>query len=161
MDVNKVSIEILLALEQSRFQRAAIKLTHMGEQTEAVGTVVMQSYYYLPPLELFRALRTPGLPYENDELPITLNFSITPAEVKVVLEEARRVWNSVNQPGDSPSLSFTGLVDAPEGIQGTELLFSYQNGVALHRALAGAIDQDNKIGQMVLRNQRESAYSGA
>ncbi len=161
MDVNKVSIEILLALEQSRLQRAAIKLTHMGEQTEPVGTIIMQSYYYLPSLEIFRALRNPRLPYENDELPIILNFSITPAEIKVVLEEAQRVRDSVDDPGDSPSLSFTVLIDAPEGIQGAELLFSYKGGVVLHRALAGAIDQDNKIGQMILHNQRDAAYSGA
>jgi hypothetical protein len=58
-------------------------------------------------------------------------------------------------------LSFTGIVDAPEGIQAAELLFSYEGGVRLHSALARAIDQDNKIGQIVLRHQREAAYSGA
>ena len=159
--MKKTSLETLLHLDASRLQRAAAKLTHVGEQTEPVATIVMQTYYYLPSLETFHALRTPGVSYENDELPITLNFSVTPPNFKLLLEEAQRVSESVSKQTDSPSLSFSSVVDTPEGIQGTEILFDYEGGVALHRALARTLDQNHQIGQLVLRNQRESAYSGA
>jgi len=132
----------------------------VGEQTEPIGTIVMQTYYYLPSIEDFSPLRTSGLSYTNDELPMILNFSITPKELDPILQLAEFVWNSSGREGHSPSLSFSTIVNSPEGIQGAELLFSYEGGVALHQALAGAIDRDNKIGQMILRRQRESAYAG-
>lgn len=158
--MKKTPLETLLRLDQLRLQRAAAKLTHVGEQTEPVGTIVMQTYYYLPSPEVFSDLRTPGLSYSNDELPTILNFAVTPQEFRPILQQAKLVWNTTQQRGHTPSLSFAAVVDTPEGSQGAELLFSYQGGVELHRALAAAIDQDNKIGQIVLRQQRESAYSG-
>jgi hypothetical protein len=158
--LKKTSLETLLRLDGPKLQRAAAKLTHVGEQTEPIGTIVIQTYYYLPSLEAFSHLRTSGLSYANDELPMTLNFSITPQEFDPILQRAEFVWKSSGEEGHSPSLSFAAIVDSPEGVQGAELLFSYEGGVALHRELAGMIDKDNKIGQMVLERQRESAYAG-
>ena len=153
MGTNNVSIETLLALDETRLQRAAIKLTHVGEQTEPVATLVIQSYHYLPALENFKSWQTAGLSYANDELPLIFNFSVSPPELKRVLEAAKQVSASTS---GQASLSFTAVVDEPEGIQGTEVLFNYESGVELYRQLATAIDADNKIGQTVLRM---SAYA--
>lgn len=156
-----MSIDALLSLDDSRLRRAAAKLTHVGEQTGPVSTIVVQVYYYLPSLEKFRVWQMPGVFYGNDELPIILNFSVTPQEFRQILGAAKRVWDSLKQlERPTPSLSFSAMVEAPEGIDGTELHFTYGGAVALHQALAGAIDQDNKIGQMILQRQRESAYAG-
>lgn len=154
-----MSVDMIIRFEDARLQRAAIKLTHVGEQTVPVNTIVMQVYSWLPSLEKFRSWRTEGISYGNDGLPIMLNFSIVPGEFRKSLGEAQRVFAAAAT-GERPSLSFAAIVDTPEGVQGAELLFSYEGGVALHQALAGAIDRDNKIGQMVLQRQRESAYAG-
>jgi hypothetical protein len=155
-----MNIDPLLAFDDTRLKLGAAKLTHVGEQTGPVPTVLIQSYYHVVALQKFHTWRTAGLSYGNDDLPIILNFSVSPQELRSIFAEVKRVWSTEEQENRPSSLSFTGMVDAPEGIQGAEVLFTYRGGVELHRALAGAIDQDNKIGQIVLRNQRESAYAG-
>lgn len=156
-----MSIDSLLNIDDFRLRRGAAKLTHVGEQTVPVVSVVIQSYFYPVSLEKFRNWRTSQLSYGNDELPVILNFSVLPEELRKVFSEAKRVSEDYPIETNRPSLSFTGIVDAPEGLLGGELLFSYEGGVKLHSALALAIDHDNKIGQIVLRKQREAAYSGA
>ena len=154
-----MSIDVLLAFDDSRLQRGGVKLTHVGEQTGPVATIVIQSYYYLAALDKFKSWQTLSVSYGNDDLPLIFNFSVSSQELRKVFSEAKRVSELNPLENDRPSLSFVGIVDAPEGIQGAEVLFSHQGGVELHRALATAIDHDNKIGQIVLRKQRESAYS--
>ena len=155
-----MSLDTLLQFDDSRMRLAAAKLTHVGPQTGPLATVVIQTCFYLPSVAKFLSFRRSGLSYANDDLPEISNFSVSPSEFRRMLSAAKHVWESNDQQANKPSLSFAAMVEAPEGIQGTELLFTYEGGVALHRALAGAIDQDNKIGQMVLQRQRESAYAG-
>ena len=158
MEFKRVPLEILLGLDETRLQRSAIKLTHVGEQTEPILTIVMQTYYYLPSLEIFRSLLTPGLSYANDELPVILNFSVEPPEFKLLLDEAQQVRDSERDHAHSPSLSFSAVVETSEEVQGTEILFSHGAGVKLHRGLARALNPEHKIGQLVLQRQRESVY---
>lgn len=154
-----MSIEALLSQGSAVSDRRALKLTHVGEQTGPVPTVVVQVYFYLPSLEKFRSFQSPGVSYVNDELPTILNFATSPDEFSRALEKTDQVRKTASQ--GQPSLSFVTIVDAPEGIKGAEILFTYDGGVELHRALADAIDQDNKIGQLVLQKQREAAYTAS
>lgn len=152
-------IETLLQLDDTRMRRAAAKLTHVGEQTGPVSSIVMQVYYYLPSLDVFRSWRTPGISYGNDELPVILNFSVAPDEFRRILEAAFGVRQATQQSGGQPSLSFAAVADAPEGVEGGEMLFTYNGGVAIHRALSEALDPANGMGQIVLQMQRRAAYA--
>jgi hypothetical protein len=156
-----VSIETLLRHDDTRLWRAAAKLTHIGEQTIPVGTIVIQAYCYLPSLDVFRVLRSPGVSYHNDELPLILNFSVSPDEFRRIVAEASRVWAAAGAIRKQPSLSFAVVVDAPEGREGCEILFARGEGVALHQALRGALDPTNGMGSTVLAIQRRAAYTNA
>ena len=151
-------LEDLLRHDDTRMRRAAAKLTHVGEQTIPVSTIVIQVYYYLPSLNVFSSLHTSGISYSNDELPIILNFSVSPQEFRCILEEANRVWNSIQEMGGQPSLSFAVVVDTPDQLEGQEILLTYNSGVALHHALSAALDRTNGVGHTVLKIQRASAY---
>lgn len=158
VSLKQTTLEMLIGLEETRLRRAAAKLTHVGEQTEPVATIVMQTYYYLPKLSVFSALHTAGLSYVNDELPLILNFAMTLEEFRQMLTAVVQI-TAITQPSSlPPSLSFAVVIDAPEGLAGTELLFDYSHGVALHRALSDALGPTNKIGQTVLKLQRSAAY---
>jgi len=156
--LKQTTLETLMGLDETRLRRAAAKLTHVGEQTESVATIIMQTYYYLPTLSMFSALRTTGLSYVNDELPLILNFATTLEEFRRMLAAVAQTTAATQASNLPPSLSFAVVIAAPEGVEGTELLFDYSNGVALHRALSDALGPTNKIGQTVLKLQRSAAY---
>lgn len=157
--MKRTGLDALLQYDNTRMKRAAAKLTHVGEQTIPVSTIVIQVYYYLPSLAVFRPLRTPGISYVNDELPVILNFSVAPDEFSWIINEASRLWEKVRESNEQPSLSFATVVDAPEGVEGSEILFSREGGVALHSALSDALDPKNGIGATVLEIQRRAAYT--
>jgi hypothetical protein len=144
--------------DNSYFEQGAAKLTHIGPQTGPVNTVVAHVLDSLPPMSLFRRFEEGGPSYNNDELPTLLTFSVTQAEFRRMLEIAARLWeNERNRCGD-PSLSFTAVAETAGGPQGTQLLFNYEGGVALHRALPSALEPGNVAGKNALQRQR-AAYS--
>lgn len=146
------SIEDLLRVDDTRLRRAALKLTHMGEQTGPVLTVVIQSCFYLPSIRTFRALAT-GSSYGNDDLPVIANFSVG-------VEQLRRLFAAVasvradGAVAAAPALSVTALVDTPEGLEGAERLFPPAAAAQVHAALAAALDAGNAVGHEVLKRQR-------
>jgi hypothetical protein len=131
----------------------------VGEQTGPVSTVVIQVFDYLPVLSAFERFQTRGLSYDNDHLPAILNFSVEHQEFRRILDVTANVYEQERYRSGHPSLSFTAIADAAAGLQGRELLFNYDGGVALHRALLSAVDSTNGIGHLVLRKQR-AAYTG-
>jgi hypothetical protein len=158
VSLKQTTLETLIGHDETRLRRAAAKLTHVGEQTESVATIIMQTYYYLPTLSMFSALHTTGLSYVNDELPLILNFATTLEEFRRMLAAVAQTTAATQASNLSPSLSFAVVIAAPEGVEGTELLFDYSNGVALHRALSDALGPTNTVGQTVLKLQRSAAY---
>jgi hypothetical protein len=151
-----MALGTLIQLDDARLGRAAAKLTHIGEQTGPVLTVVIAAYTSLPTLGGFRRWHTAGNLYGNDELPQILHFSVTTAELRRLLEAAEQTWQAMSH--GSPSLSFTVCADTPEESLGAELLFTQQGGVKLHHALRGALDSTNRIGQIALSRQADAAY---
>jgi len=152
-----MALESLIQLDDARLGRAAVKLTHVGEQTGPVLTVIVAAYTHLPKLESFRPWHTAGNAYGNDELPNILHFSVTPADLRRVLEAAEQSWQARKQ--GAPSLAFTAYADTPEGPLGAELIFTQPGGVALHRTLRGTLGSANRIGQLALGRQADAAYA--
>lgn len=152
--------EALLRLDMTRMKRAAAKLTHVGEQTGPVLSIVISSFYYLARLDLFRDFQNPRANHANDEMLIIGNFSVAPADFFKLIGAAYTLCSRSEPTPASPSLSITAVVDAPEGRVGDGFLLSDQGGVVLHREFAAALDPSNGIGQTVLRLQREAAYRG-
>jgi hypothetical protein len=159
LTINKVSLADLLRHAATSIRCGAAKLTHVGEQTEPISTIVIQVYYCLPSLESFRSLHAPGISYGNDALPVILNFSVSPDECRRILEAANQVRIATQQNTGPPSLSFTAFVHMPERIEGAEILLTHSGGIALHRALAGALDPMNGIGRTVLAMQRGAYHA--
>ena len=155
--MGRMTLDSLLRHDDSRMRRAAVKLTHVGEQTVPVSTVVIHDFHYLPSMEAFRWLQTPGVSYANDDLPTILNFAAATPELRRIVGEASRIWQAADQ-GGRPSLSFAVIVDAPEGLEGDEVLLTHQGGVTLHRAIGTALDPGNRVGATVLAIQRLAAY---
>lgn len=135
-----------------------MKMTHVGEQTGPVATVVIQSYFYLPSLDVFREFQSGRSLYANDDLPVILNFSVAPSDLKTLLSEATKVAEEMRG-GKPASLSLVALADTPEGLQGGEFLFPLESGAVLHQRLAKSLDAEYQIGQTVLAIQRSAAYS--
>ena len=148
----------LLERDLTRMRRAAAKLTHVGPQTGPVVSIVISSFYYLPTLELFRSFQDLDASHFNDTLPTVGIFSVSPHEFQRLIEAAQGVCSSARRERENPALSFTAVLDTPEGRIGDGFLLSQKDGVELHRALAAALDPTNGIGQSVLRLQRDAAY---
>jgi len=139
-------------------QRGAAKLTHVGPQTGPVSTIVLHVPDYQPSIPAFRTLEQHGLSYNNDDLPILMNVPVTPQEFRCILEIAGELWSDEQNRQGHPSLSFTAIANSPAGLQGTQLLFNHDGGVALHRALPAALDASNVSGRDALERQCR-AYS--
>jgi hypothetical protein len=156
--MKRVPLETLLGYERSRLHRAALKLTHVGEQTVPVLTVVIACYFHLPSLDAFRPLRHTGLSYANDELPNVLHFSVAPQELRMLLAAAHRVCSASAIPGGVPSLAFAAVADAPDGPEGDESILSLQQAGELYRHLESALSPENGTGRAVLEMQRDAGY---
>ena len=154
--IARVSIDHLLGYQESALYHACAKLTHVGEQTRPVSSIFMNVYYHLPELDAFKVLRTPGISYVNDELPTILNFSITPGEFRSMVKAVNDIGTSGEE---TPSLSVAVIVFLSERAEGVELLFTREGGIAVHKALGGALDPTNGIGSAVLNLQRAAAYA--
>jgi hypothetical protein len=154
----QVSVQDLLTNNIRRLQRVAAKLTHVGEQTGPVLTIVIQTLYYLPSLEIFIPFRSSRVSYVNDELPLILNFSVSPDEFARVVESAAGFESQ--QQGDlhQVSLSLTVVVHSDEELVGAEVLVTRDTGVLLHAKVLQALDETNGVGRSVLKMQQERAY---
>jgi hypothetical protein len=149
--IRRVSLDELARLPADQLQRAAAKLTHVGEQTEPVLTVLIHTYGWLPSLDVFACLSTSGLSYANDTLPAMVCISTAPAEFAGLMAAAIPVVAGAGH--GPPSLSFSAVIDAPAGRSGNEWLLSEADGIALAQALLHALRSDNGVGREALSLQ--------
>jgi hypothetical protein len=139
----------LLDHDDTRLRHAAAKLTHVGEQTAPVHTIVIQAFTHLPRLEGFRPFHAPGLSYANDDLPVILNFSVTPEVLRRLLERAVAVMQSAQGVG-AAAASFVAVVDLPEAIEGVEARLGPDGEAKLLGDLADALAPDDHLGRRIL-----------
>jgi len=155
LEITRVGLDELAACDESVLKRSAVKMTHVGEQTGPVLTILISSLYYLPKMELFGGLRGDGLAYPNDSLPFLMHFSVTPREISRVLSVGFG-FSRVPAQGP-PSLVFSALV-VTEGVLGDEFSLGLADAKRLHAALPAALDEGNGVGRAILAMQRDVAY---
>jgi hypothetical protein len=144
-----VPLATLAGYGASRLHRAALKVTHVGEQTEPVPSLVVASYFHLPSLDAFRSLRYPSLSYANDELPDVWCFCVSPQEFARMLSALNRLCASALAPG-AAAIAASVLIDLPGGAEGAESLLPEDRVADLYRELEAALASDNGTGRAVL-----------
>lgn len=152
-----LSLSRLMSYDESMLRRSAVKITHIGEQTGPVLTIVIAVYYYIPSISLFQSYSSNATTYSNDKLPYITHFTVSPHEFSRIL----KVGLQMEELGlnTDPSLSFTVVVDTPDGSEGKEILFGFNDAKHFHLLLDGAIDSSNGVGKKILAMQRNAAYS--
>jgi hypothetical protein len=86
----------IAALGPAQLMHAQGKLTYVGLQSEVIPTVLFSSYGAAPRIELFRAFRTSGINYANDDLEITPTFTVRPEEFKGFIDALGRLPRSLH-----------------------------------------------------------------
>ncbi|HMS82445.1 MAG TPA: hypothetical protein PKD12_02195 [Nitrospira sp.] len=124
----------------------------------SVSTLVVHTYYHLPSIQIFRSFETSGLSYSNDRLADILTFTVSPDEIRRMVEGARQVRGSITGTPERPSLSFTAVFEGADGLKGSETIFSREAAGALHQALSAKLDSNNGIGAAVLKMQHTAGY---
>src|SRR5262249_15978111 len=118
-------MEDILRLLKKGERRAAIKLTHVGEQTVPVMTIVIHAHYYFPKMDVFRQFQA-GTSYANDTLDEILTFTVSPDECRRIVECASRARKNVES---SYALSITVVIMSSDGVKGHQTLLSQKAGV--------------------------------
>jgi hypothetical protein len=128
-----------------------VKLTYTGPQKKVLPTVVFGSYQTLPAMAAFVPFRTPGVPYDNDEVERIDHFSTALSELKSMLLAANTLppVQSGSRTGDTLSLM---VVDTAAGhfYKGTEVILDRAAAKALVSLLAGSADPGNGMARQVL-----------
>ena len=135
---NKLTFDEVNDYDRFRLRFAQAKLTYLGIQSEPISTVLFSTYTVAPRIELFQALRTPGVNYANDDLPSTSTFTCTHEDFRLVLDLLGTVLPPSNV--DSPFASFMVIPDihrpAPNAF---ETILDYDSAAKLISGMKGIL----------------------
>lgn len=131
-----------------------VKLTYVGSQTKAIPTVAFTTFHHLLQVEWFRALRTSGLSYANDEQDIW-NFTVLPEEMlRVAQAFAGHDATRLSCPLDEACVSLAVVLrDSRLGTVEHAVLLNQRDAAAVGAAVRDALDEHDSVGRHVLALQ--------
>lgn len=129
------------------------KLTYIGEQTKAIGTVIFRVPVRPVVMDRFVSLHGSRSPYANDELPYTVEFEVSPGEMTRIAALTGTLPGTVGSAGETPVVSYCLVVDSEEVHVGREILVSLAACPSFYSQLVDTLDHDNEAGRRALLGQ--------
>jgi hypothetical protein len=138
--------------------RAQGKITYLGEQSKPIPTVLFFSEGFVSELDKFFKMQTDPTPYDNDMLPSTLSFTVSPAEFHRILQSVKPVLEVLDPSAQPEFLSFTVAYSTDSDWIGQEFRLDYEQGAAFYTSLIGALGPDNDVGREAVTKQYRNVY---
>src|SRR5207245_363828 len=77
--------ESIFDATESQLTSAQAKITYLGSQLNPIPTVIFSATGYKPRLDLFLEVQPGHEPYQNDQTPYTIQFSVDPSVFRRIL----------------------------------------------------------------------------
>lgn len=138
---------------EAQWEKAAAKITYLGEQTKPIATVVFHTAGCDLVMKDFAPLHSAHELYTNDELPYTRFFIVTPYEFSEILRSVPPVLSDPALFRGGDFLSFTILRKGAAGTEGREFKIGRAAGKSFFQAILNALGKDNDAGKQILQKQ--------
>lgn len=150
--------ESILDATEQQLKRAQAKITYLGEQTKPIPTVVFFTEGHKPSRNSFLKVQRSPHPYTNDELPYTVQFSVTAFEFRRILSTLKPVLTK-EEIGKGPQfLSFSIVRENGSQIEGHEFAIGPSFGEVFYRRLISALEPKNEAARTGLAKQFRNVY---
>ncbi len=137
----------------SSMKLAQGKLTYLGEQKKAIGTVIFSVAGCPVDMARFVAVHRTGKPYPNDQLPYTVAFEVSTLEFARVLALVEPLLAAADPGAAVDFVSFAIVAEGDEVVLAAELAVSRGECPGFYRRLAEALDPDNQPGREAILGQ--------
>jgi hypothetical protein len=138
--------------------RAQAKITYLGEQSKPISTVLFFSEGFVAELDKFLKMQAEPTPYDNDLLPSTQSFAVSPAEFHRILQSVKPILEALDPSSQPEFLSFTVAYSTDSDWIGQEYRLDYEQGAGFYSALIEALDPDNESGVEIVTKQYRNIY---
>ena len=142
----------VLDATEDQLRNSQAKLTFVGPQTKPIPTVVFHAEGYAPSMDAFVRFHHSGRSYQNDELPNTIQFAVSPSEFMRFLRAVKPVLTASSSSG-LELVSFTVVHQSVGGRTGEEFIIREPSVEQFYRAAMGALDPQNSNAKQGLRSQ--------
>ncbi len=135
-----------------QLRTAQAKLTFLGPQSKPIPTVVFFIEGHSPLMDAFVPFHRSRRPYENDDLPYTVKFAVSPAEFVRLLRTEKGLLAGSSSSG-AEFLSFTVVVETPSGRAGEEFTIREPLLKEFYQTAIGAMNPDKLAARQSLSDQ--------
>jgi hypothetical protein len=146
----------VLNATEDELKLAQAKITYLGDQRKPIPTVVFYTESSTLVMERFRRVQPSPDPYSNDELPYTMQFAVTPKEVRRILLAVKPVMEVSGRSKPPEFLSFTVVRETNGQIEGCEFAVTARLADGFYRKIINALEPTNEAGRKDLTKQYEN-----
>lgn len=145
-------------LTERQLSTATGKITYLGEQKKPIPTVVFSPHGYPVVMQRFLEVQGSRDPYDNDKMPYTKHFNVTPAELQRMLHSLQPLLTTEDVGKGPPFLSFTLVVLEEGHVSGQEIRIAQTSGKEFYTLLIKALQPENDAGRATLSKQAVACY---
>ncbi len=150
--------DVLGATEQ-QLALAQAKITYLGEQLKPIPTLIFFTEGSAISLDEFLNVQLSSEHYDNDELPYTRKFIVTPAEVQRMLAAVKPIVTAADAAQGAEFISFSVVRKInEEATEGHEFRVGQATGRAFFQKLIDALGTENQRGHELLSTQFMNIY---
>jgi hypothetical protein len=150
--------ESILDATESQLTSAQAKITYLGSQLKPFPTVVFSVTGYTPRLDRFLEVQPGHEPYQNDQTPYTMQFSVGPSVFHRILLAVKPV---VTRPGVKTGpdfLAFSVTREVGQKVEGHEFRIGRPGGSEFYEKLLGALGPDDAEARTAIMKQFRATY---
>ena len=148
----------ILDSSEDQLKMAQAKITYLGEQTKPIPTIAFYTEGHRLAMETFVQFQQGQREYDNDSLPYTQTFRVTPVEFRRLLLAAKPRLIPAAKSANPNYLSFCVVRKEAGGQVGEEFWIEPAAGAVFHRAVMEALESQNDAGRKALAGQATKLY---
>jgi len=157
-DITKMKEKILDATEQ-QLALAQAKITYLGEQEKPIPTIIFFTEGSAISLDEFLSVQRSSEHYDNDELPYTQKFIVTPTEFQRMLAAVKPIVTGADADQGPEFISFSVVRKInEETVEGHEFRIGRATGRAFFQKLIEALGTENQRGHELLSTKFMNIY---
>ena len=145
-------------LTEQMLATAQGKITYLGEQKKPIPTVVFSTLPNSIVMDRFLPWQRSIERYDNDYMPYTVTFIVTPIEFTRIIKDLEPVIITKEVGDGLPFLSFTVIWRDGGQFIGHETRIGYASGKEFYKILANALEPGNQAGRAALSRQETACY---
>jgi hypothetical protein len=137
---------------EGQLRAAQAKLTFLGPQSKPIPTLVLFTEGRAPSMKTFVPFHHAHHPYDNDDLPYTVQFAVSRDEFLRLLRAEKALLTNASASG-AELISFTVVIQTTGGIAGDEFVVKESQAEPFYRGAIGALNPENSAARQGLTSQ--------